>query len=482
VADKPLPSNLQAEQAVLGAVLSNNRAYDQLGGLQPEHFADDVHREIFRVCQRMIETGQKACGVTIRGALENTGLFIGVPNGVGYLADLHSAMVMIDGVGAYADVIRDCALRRHLILASQDIIERAYRTDLEDEDGRATASYGIDVIEDALDLGTIVEAATMESAVNLALKQSTDAQMGDKAAMGLETGVPSLDAMWRGIYPGSLEIVAARPRTGKTALACQIARKVAADLLDQGSGCVVFFSLEMPAEHVGLVNLASLTGISADDIRSGNYNTVEAYQLIQAQQKLRELPIIVLDKPNRPLLECIGEMRSLKRRRNLRLAIFDHRNRIGRDKQFERLSTLDWYNAITRRLKDAAKMLKIPIICLIQINRGVENRDDPRPRLSDIEYAGEQDADDVVLLFRPILSLPPFPQRKEKETAEQCANRQSVWYANRASMKDMAEALFVKRRFGEGGTVRLKFDGPRTTFSDPPAEGPSITDLWSGDT
>jgi replicative DNA helicase len=479
--ERPLPCNLEAEQAVLGAILYNNRAYDQCGGLQADDFADDTHREIFRICQRMIEAGKEACGVTLKDALQNTTLLNSM-GGVSYLTHLLACTVMVDGVGVYADVIRDCALRRNLIVASHDIIERAYKSDLEDGDGRATAAYGIETIEEAVGLRGGLEAATMASSVDSALKQSEAAKRGDKSAMGLDTGIASLDAMWRGIYPGSLEVIAARPRTGKTALACQIARRVARDLLAQGKGCVAFFSLEMPAQHVGLVNLASLTGISADDIRSGNYNEDQAWQLILAQRELATLPITVFDKPNMPLLESIGEMRSLKRRRGLRLAIYDHRNRIGRDPQFERMSTLDWCNTITRRLKDAAKLLNIPIICLIQISRGVERREDPRPCLSDIEYAGEQDADDVVLLFRPILSLPPFPQRKEKETAEQCANRQSVWYANRATMRDAAEAIFAKRRFGEGGSVKLKFDGPRTTFMDVPSDQPPISDLWSGDT
>lgn len=473
------PSNIPAEQALLGAILANNKAYDFCRGLQPEHFADDINRELYRACQRRIEAGRRVDAVTLWSALQFTGLLDQV-GGAGYLTGLTSAMVMISGVTAYAESIRDCAVRRALIAASEELMERAYGSDLKDGDGQQSAVWGVTAIEQAATLGGGGVRATMATAVQSAINQSEAAQRGDKAAAGLLTGIPTLDEMWAGLYPGSLDIVGARPKTGKTSLACQIARKVARDLLDAGSGCVGFFSLEMPAEHLGLVNLASMTGISADDIRRGRYNTQQAHAMILAQRELAALPIEIIDRPRLPLLEAIGEMRTLKRTRDLRLVIVDHRNRFGRDEQFARMSTLDWYREVPARLKDAAKMLNVPIILLVQIGRGMEGREDPRPRISDLEYGGEQDADNVLLLYRPELHMGGPPPKKPNEREEDHANRLSAWHQERAAQRGLAEVVFAKRRFGPEGICQLKFDGPRTTFGDMPIDRPVATaDLWS---
>lgn len=478
---RDLPANLPAEAALLGAILVNNRAYDYCRGLMPEHFCDDVNREIYRACQRRIEAGRKVDPLILKVALENTGLLADV-GGVGYLTGLVSQMVAITNAGDYAVAIRDCAVRRAAIKAAEGVIERAYGTDLKDGDGTNTVSWGIGELENAATLSGSLARSNMAGAVGEAIDQSAAAQRGETSAMGLLTGIPSLDEMWAGLYPGSLDLLGARPQTGKTSLACQIARKCARDLLAAGTGCVAFLSLEMPARDLGLVNLASMTGIAADDIRRGRYDTKQAWALELARRELATLPIEIIDRPRLPLLEAIGELRTLKRTRGLRLAIADHRNLFGRDEQFARMSKLDWYQEITQRLKAAAKMLDVPIMLLVQIGRGVEGRDDPRPRMSDLEYAGEQDADNVVLLYRPELHSGGPPPKKMNEQDEPYANRVSAWHQDRRAQRGKAECIFAKRRFGPNGICQLKFDGPTTTFSDIPTDRPATADLWSEET
>lgn len=473
MADRAPPANIAVEQAVLGALLCNNKAYENCGGLLPEHFFDDVHRELYRAIQRRIEAGRTVDALTLKSALEFSGLLNDV-GGVAYLTSLLTAMVSIASVREYAAAIRDAYVRRELIAAAQQVIDRAYGGDLEDGDGTATAAWGIDAIERATASGGGVQAATMATAVADAMRQSEAAQRGTAGATGLLTGVPTLDAMWRGLYPGSLDILAARPRGGKTSLAMQIARHVAGEEFP-----VAVFSLEMPKEHLGLVNLASLTGISSDDIRSGRYDSQQAHSLILAERVLAKLPIHIIDQADITLSGAIGEMRVLKRKKGVRLIIADHRNLFERDEEHSRATNLDWYRAITRRLKQAAKMLDLPILCLIQIRRGTEGREDPRPRLDDIEYGGEQDADNVVLLHRPALTMAEFPAKKPNQTAEAYSNAQSAWYAQRAELQDVADVIFAKRRFGPTGTVRLKFDGPRTTFADWPIDEAPPEDLWA---
>ncbi|HEY2016413.1 MAG TPA: DnaB-like helicase N-terminal domain-containing protein, partial [Bryobacteraceae bacterium] len=206
---RELPSNLKAEQALLGAILSNNRAYDLCPGLEPEHFGYEVNAEIFRAIKLRIVKGRSVDAVTLWPALQFTGLLNDV-GGVAYLTSLLTAMVGISNAGDYAREIRDCASQRSQIEAGRELIEKAYRSKLEDGDASATAAWGISAIEDAARLAGGAEKATMASAVRQAMEQSERAQAGDKSAMGLYTGIITLDNMWGGLYPGSLEIIGAR--------------------------------------------------------------------------------------------------------------------------------------------------------------------------------------------------------------------------------------------------------------------------------
>ena len=463
------PTNLEAEVALLGGLLVNNKARDYCGGLEPEHFYDDINREIYRAAIRRIEAGKKADAVSLKG-LAATGLLDPV-GGVAYLVGLVAAMIVTPDVSPYAEIIRDCAVRRQLIEAADGLRERAYGTDLTDGDGLQTAAWAIAEIERAAAIAGS-QGTTMGNAAEQAIAQSEAAQRGDKGASGLLTGIDTLDNMWAGLYPGSLDLIGARPRTGKTSLACQIGRTVARQLAKDKAGCVAFLSLEMQARDLGLVNLASMTGIPSDDIRRGRYDEKQAWALVLAKRELAALPIEIIDRPRIPLMEAIGILRSLKRRKGLRLAIIDHRNLFGRDPDYLKASTLDWYSNVTRRLKDAAKMLEIPIICLVQISRGSEGREDPRPTMADLEYSGEQDCDNLILLYRQELHMGGPPPKKPNETEEAHSNKVALWHQQRRAVSGKAEAIFCKRRFGPTGICQLKFEGTTTTFESVPFDDP----------
>ena len=158
------------------------------------------------------------------------------------------------------------------------------------------------------------------------------------------------------------------------------------------------------------------------------------------------------------------------RRRGAKVFIIDHRNKIKKDEKLDRLSKLDWYGHITDRLKDTAKQLGVSIILLVQLRRDVEQREDRRPRVSDLEYAGEQDADNVLLLHRPELDGERPPQQG-RVSGEAYANQLSVWYQERAKLKGVCDAIFAKRRFGVPGIIRLRFDGPSLSFHPMDEEG-----------
>lgn len=466
-ADHLPPSNVPAECALLGAILANNRAFDFCAGLEPEHFADPVNAIIFGMCKRRIELGRPVDAVTLNGALANSHVLEDV-GGTAYLTGLLTAMVSIIGVGEYAIAIRDAYTRRELLLVAEAMRERAYGKGLSDDDGAATLAWTQHALDGLGAAAGTVPPVGLGDAMQQALDQSAAAARGERRALGLLTGIDTLDDVWGGLYAGSLDIIGARPRSGKTSLAMQISRHAGAEFLRQGEGGIAIFSLEMAARDLGLVNLASMTGISADDIRRGRYDSAQAHQLILAQRDLAKLPIVIFDKPAMTLTEAAGICRALKRKKGgLRLAVFDHRNLIGREEEWAKATKLDFYQHITKRLKELAKLLSISVVCLVQIGRGVEGRDDPRPRMSDLEYAGEQDSDNIVLLHRPALTM-VYPQRKTNETSEQHANKCSLWYALRADLEKVCEAMLVKRRFGAPGTVKLQFTGKTTSFADWP--------------
>lgn len=437
------PANVLAEYALLGAILSNNKAYDQCAGLNHEHFSDPNNQRVYQLIQQSVAAGSQADAITLSSHIDPA-----------YLNQLVSCMVGISNAGDYARVIRDCALRRALIPLAENLIERLYGGD-DPTTVMAEASANIDVVTSSLGAAAGV---SFLDAVTAALGKAEAAHRGEAGATGLMTGIASLDARWGGLHPGALDIIGARSGTGKTAFASQIARLIA------GQGVpVAFFSMEVPAADLAMANLTSETGISVDDLRAGRI-TGRGLDLIKAKAWLDALPITVMDSPNVTLSGAVSEMRALKRR-GVRLFIFDHRNKFGRDPGTERMPRLEWYGHVTDRLKNAAKLLEVPIVLLVQLNRQMIGRDDPRPRISDLEYAGEQDADNIALIHRPALDTAPQPQQG-KMSAEAQANQLARWYAERAAVANDADVIFAKRRFGEPGIVKLRFSGQTLTFSE----------------
>lgn len=451
-----LPVNPRCEQAVLGAIFANNKAFDLCGSLRPEHFSDPIHAELFAAIERRIKAGQIVDAVSLKAFVENTGICDEV-GGVAYLPQLITAMVGLQLVPEYARAIQDCALRRQLIALAEDMRNRAFGTELDHGDGIQTAAHIIARIEAALADSGAPGTVRLDAAADAMLAPSKGGPKLPALYMGLRT----LDDAWGGLFPGALEIIGARPRTGKTTFALQLARSVAR----QGHH-VGLISGELPARDVALFNLMSLTGIAADRIRKGELDLVEAEELILARKSLTGLPIDIHDAPG-SLSEVIGQLRLWKRRNNCRLAIIDHRDLIGRDAGTERQPLQEWYPHVTRTLKKVAKALDLSVLLLIQLSRDIERRDDPRPRLSDLMYAGEQDADNVLLLHRAVLYLGEFPtQTKNHETGEDLANRQARWYAERSRLEKVSEVILAKRRFGQPAGVQLAWDGRRVTFRD----------------
>jgi replicative DNA helicase len=440
------PVNFQAEQALLGAILANNRVFDLCPGLEPWHFDDPFNAEVFAAIKRRISAGESADPVILKAEFGGH---------EAELAALISAVVSINIAPDYAATVIDCALRRQLWLIGDDLMQRAHRMQREHGDGADSAALAIDNIDEAVATSTAAIVTSLGAAAEQRLEQPTKPWM---------TGLEALDERWGGLFPASLEIVGARPRTGKTAFGAQVAR-----MLAQQGHKVGFFSLEVPKADFAAGNLASVSLVGVHNVRTGELTVQEAHALMLAQRKLDALPISVIDC-DLTLSNLISQMRGLTRR-GVKIFIIDHRNEIDRDPGCERMTKLDWYSHITKRLKKTAKRLEASIILLVQCRRDTEQREDSRPRMSDLEYSGEQDADNVLLLHRPELDMERPPLRG-KLSAELHATMLHAWYAERGRLAGVCDVIFAKRRFGLGGTVRLHFHGSTLRFTEPPSDPP----------
>lgn len=484
-----LPANVQAEQAVLGALFANpERVFPLVAHIRADWFAEPAHQIIYGAIVKLASNGRHHDAVAIKTALEASGQLEAV-GGLAYLASLATAMVGLNVVPSYAATIQETALRRETIIAGAGLIADAIQPG---EDGTVET-----VTADAVDrLVAISSDASVGRAAGDTLADAIDAAL-DKPAdpaqriPGLFTGLATVDAAWRGLWPGKLDILAARMGHGKTALATQIAKHNAEQMLaaaqqfGRPSDYVAIWSLEMSKGDIAERMLATETGVPVDAIRNDDMTTAQAEAVLMARKALRALPIIINDRDGMTMADLRTDITIKVRRRRVKLVIIDHLHRIeaNRGSKADEISRVP---AATRALKDLSRRLNVPILLLAQLNRGLERRDDPRPRASDIAYGGEADADNIILLWREELHMmggpPELPTRI---AAEKKAEASAAWYARRDAARGKAELIFAKRRFGAVGQVRLAFDGPRTLFrdldpdDDPPMPIPDLAAMWS---
>ncbi len=489
--ERHVPQVGEAEQAVLGGILTNNRAFELCAGLRAEHFYYPEHAAVFAEIARLIEAGHLADGVTLKTAFENAGTLDQV-GGTAFLARLMTAMVAVNVVGEYAQTIQDAWMRRQAIEVGSSLIDAAFGTSAPEErvSGReavAAAVEGLLALAEAEDRGS-TGGDSFDAALDEVLDDADQAAKGVQTGRCLMSGIPSLDAEWDGIWAG-LDIIAARSGHGKTALGMQIACNAAARMRAEATaaaiagaagvkmGRVQIFSLEMPRKDLSLRMYSSETGISTNSIRHGRLSDAEFAALLKAKRKLKALPLLVYDRPGMSLADIRVAAMAGVRRKEVRLIVIDHLHRIA-PLPGRRGDALAQVAADAQGIKDLANLLKIPIILLAQLGRSTERRDDPRPKISDIGFAGERDADNILLLWQPKLYMGSAPpEQSSRISAEKKAEADAAWWAKRDAMQDRAEIIFAKKRFGTPTAMWLKFDGPRTRFEDLPPDD-SVVDMW----
>ena len=464
------PHNIEAEQALLGALIMNNDAFDRVSDfLRPEHFSEELHRRIFEACGQQIRAGRVASVITLKSLLSAMQL----PDGVAlqpYLARLAANATTIINAEDYARMIHDLAVRRDLITIGEEVVNLAY-------DSPIDSSPRQQIEEAERRLYAIAETGRYDGgfqrfseALTVAIDMAVHAYQRDGRLSGMATGLIDLDEKMGGLQKSDLIIVAGRPGMGKSALATNIGFNIAKayqfEVEPDGShktvngGIVGFFSLEMSAEQIATRVIAEQAGVPSYKIRRGDINEDDFRRITDAAREMQNVPFYIDQSGGISIAQLAARARRLKRQKGLDLLVVDYLQLLAgsRSRSDNRVQEL---TEITTGLKALAKELNLPIVALSQLSRQVETRDDKRPQLSDLRESGsiEQDADVVLFVYREEYYL---KNREPREGTEEHIN----WMAEMERAHGRAEAIIGKQRHGPTGTVQLAFEAEITRFSN----------------
>ena len=473
------PSNQQAEQALLGALLANNKAYERVSEfLAPEHFVDAIHGRIYQAIVRRVEAGQLADGVTLKAEFEHSGVLEEV-GGTAYLTQLLTAMVGIINAGEYGRTIHDAWLRRQLIDIGETVVNNAFGAVAELSGADQIEAAEQQLFELATDGGSNGGFITFENALTAAIQGAERAFRRSGHVSGLSTGLRDLDTKMGGLHPSDLMILAGRPGMGKTALATKIAFGAAKTLMADARAIdinalpkaqVAVFSLEMSAEQLATRLLSEEARISGDRIRRGDIGQKDFDKFVEVSREISGLPIHIDDTPALTLSAMRTRCRRLKRTKGLALVVVDYLQLMRPAAGTKPENRVLEISQITQGLKAIAKQLAVPVLALSQLSRQVENREDRRPQLSDLRESGtiEQDADSVMFIYRDEYYL---EQKMPKEVAfdgggDKFHAAMDDWQQKMAMAHNKADLIIAKQRHGPTGTVPLFFEAEFTRFGD----------------
>ena len=432
-AGRPLPHNLEAERSVLGAIISNNSAFDAAAELlKASDFYRDAHRRVFDRMVELNERGRAIDLITLCDELDRSHDLESV-GGPAYISGLADGVPRSANIDHYALIVKEKATLRNLIYSANKIVHDAYAAEDDAEEVLDRAEQEIFAIaEDRIHSGFV----SMKELVEDGFQTIERLQDQEGTVTGVQTGFEDIDAMTAGLQPADLIIVAARPSMGKTAFALNIALHVGT----AGNRTAGIFSLEMAKEQLFMRMLTSEARIDSHRVRTGLLTESDYSRLSATMEKLAQARVFVDDTPALGVLEMRAKSRRLKERSGLDLLLVDYIQLMhGRGRFDNRTQELA---SISRSLKGLAKELNVPVVALSQLSRAPESRADRRPQLSDLRESGalEQDADVVMFIFR---------EEMYEETPENAG---------------VAEVIIGKQRNGPTGTVRLAFLKQQTRF------------------
>jgi replicative DNA helicase len=465
------PHNLEAEQALLGAILVNNEAFYRVSDfLEARHFYEPVHQKIYELSSQLVRAGKVASPVTLKtflpGDVDIGGLTVSQ-----YLARLAAEATTVINAQDYGRTIYDLSVRRALIVIGEDMVNEAYDAPVDFEPAKQ-------IEESERRLYEVAESGRYEGgfqafsqALTTAVDMAAKAYQRDGKLSGIATGLNDLDNKMGGLQHSDLIIVAGRPGMGKTALATNIAYNVAkawqgevrpdGHITTVNGGIVGFFSLEMSAEQLATRIIAERTGIPSSTIRRGGISEQDFEVIRDVSLELQNMKFFVDETGGLSIAQLVARARRLKRQRGLDMLVIDYIQLLSGSSKRGQENRVQEITEITTSLKALAKELSVPVIALSQLSRQVESRDDKRPQLSDLRESGsiEQDADVVLFVYREEYYL----QNKEPRPGTE---EHAKWMVEMQMMHGKAEVIIGKQRHGPTGTVQLQFDGSVTRFSD----------------
>ncbi|MCC7260504.1 MAG: replicative DNA helicase [Alphaproteobacteria bacterium] len=466
---RELPHNLEAEQALLGALMIHNDYHHMVGDfLTHEHFYEPVHGRIYAAIEKCLDKGLLANPLTLQHYFEKDEALEDI-GGAKYLGQLAKKAGRIIDARDYGWLIHDLALKRQLVALGENIVNTAYTHDQENP--------GIQQIEHAeQSLFDLAVSGTRErsfeslgTSVEEAIRRTEFAFKKSGNVSGITSGFVDLDRLLGGFQNSDLIIIAGRPSMGKTALATTMAFEACEYLMekhekennpDAKRGSVGIFSLERSSEQLAARLLASATGVNASKLRRGDLTNDEFAQLIDGGKRMKEMPLFIDDTPALTISALRTRARRLKRTHNLQLLVIDYLQ-LMRGSSGSSDNRVQEVSEITQGLKAIAKELDIPVIALSQLSRAVESRDDKRPQLSDLRESGsiEKDSDIVMFVFREEYYL---ARKEPREGTED----HTKWQAEMEQVHGVADVIIAKQRHGPIGTVKLAFIQDTTRFAD----------------
>ncbi len=400
------PHNLDAERAVLGAVLLEGRETlpRVIEVLRPSDFYTEAHRAIYQAMLALFDRGEPVDVLTLTEELRRSDQlqFVGGPASLALLVEQASIAAYL---GSYTAIVRDMAVLRELIQTSSQIIAQAFdakedvQTLVDDAERKIFGLAERRLEGSALPIGKILR-NTFEYIERLYERK--------EHVTGVATGFEKLDLMTSGFQPSDFVIIAGRPSTGKTAFALNIAQHAGITL----RGNVLVLSLEMSAQQLVQRMLCSEAKVDSQSVRTGLLHASDWTRLTAAAGRLSEAPIFIDDSPNLTVLEARAKARRMKAEHSLQLVVIDYlqlmRGRAHMDNRQQEIAE------ISRSLKSLAKELNVPVVALSQLSRAVETREQRRPQLSDLRESGalEQDSDLILFLYRPSMYRDDLPMEK----------------------------------------------------------------------
>ncbi len=459
--NKKQPSNLEAEQALLGSILVNNDIIDEVSNtINPTSFYDPAHTKIYEVIETLNNKGMIANPITLKNFFEKDNMLDEV-GGTEYLVKLTRFSGSTKQAIDYAKIIHEMYLRRELVLISDNLSSETLDTK------EQTAEKIIENTEKSLfdlaERGSFSQSfLKFNQALDQTIETATQAMKSDKGIVGVPTGLTALDEKLGGLHKSDLVILAGRPGMGKTALATNIAYHAAQNIMSrQEKSSIAFFSLEMSSEQLSTRILSEQARIKSDDIRKGKVTEEEINRYIETSRNIYNLPLFIDETPAITIATLCNRARRIKRLFGVSLIVVDYIQLMRAPSLSRSDNRVQEISEITQGLKALAKELKVPVLALSQLSRAVEQRDEKKPQLSDLRESGsiEQDADVVMFVYREAYYL-------ENKQPKLGSIEHAEWQTKMNDVNGLADIILGKQRHGPTGVVKVGFEGIYTKFKD----------------